>query len=169
MQEQEAVAATVQACLLTWSETVSKAAAAGYTFCLVGYFEIADSEHYLLFPLLGPLMAEMESKGYQALFFKPNQPSVYDKTGSNVVGYAQNPWHALDAGPPGAQSLRDIQIHSNHYVRTRDVTVDDPPPAADDVRGIALPATELPTFRTRLAGQRLIAAVGVCWHRPRLR
>ena len=169
MQEQQAVAATVQACLSTWSETVSKAAAAGYTFCLVGYFEIADSEHYLLFPLLEPLLADIEAKGYQALFFKPNQPSVYDRTGSNVVGYAQNPWHALDAGPPTGHPLCDIQVHSNHYVRTRDVTVDDPPPPEEDARGIALAAAELPSFRTRLEGQRLIAAVGACWHRPRLR
>lgn len=169
MQEQEAVAATVQACLSTWSETASKAAAAGYTFCLIGYFAIAESEHHLLFPLLDPLLTEIERKGYQALLFKPNQPSVYDKTGSNVVGYAQTPWHPLDAAPPDGTPLPEVRIHSNHYVRTRDVTTDDPPPPEAEARGIALAASQVPTFRTRQSGYHLIAAVGVCWHRPRLR
>lgn len=169
MQEQAAVLATMQACLSTWSETVSKATTAGYTFCVIGYFVVAESEHHQLFPLLAPLLAEIESKGYQALFFKPNQPAVYDQTGSTVVGYAQNPWHALYTEQKDSPPLRDIQVHSNHYVRTRDVTSDAPPPSAADARGMALPASQLPTFRTRQDGYHLVAAVGVCWHRPRLR
>lgn len=169
MQEQAAVAATVRACLSTWSETVSRAAAAGYTFCLIGYFEIPETEHHLLFPLLEPLLAEIERKGYQALLFKPNQPSVYDQTGSTVVGYAQTPWHPLDAGHASGMPLHDVQIHSNHYVRTRDVTVDDPPPPEAEARGIAFAAEQVPTFRTTLDGYHLVAAVGASWHRPRLR
>ena len=119
MQQPQGVAATVRACLTTWPATVRKAAEAGYSFCLVGYFEIADSEHYLLVPALAPLLEELERQGYQALLFKPHSPAVYDFTGAKILGYAQDAWHAAAAG--AAQRPRVIEVHSNHYTHTRKV------------------------------------------------
>lgn len=169
MKEKVAVAATVQQCLTTWGSTVKRAAEAGYTFCLVGYFEISESEHHQLWGLVAPLLDRIEGQGYQALIFKPNLPSVYDKTGSTVLGQLQSQWHV--PGGQGEQSTvpRELCLWSNHYIHTRDVTSDEPPPAADQARGIAYPPTELPTFTTRHPGFRLTAAVGACWHQPRLK
>lgn len=169
MKEKAAVAATVQQCLTTWGATVKRAAEAGYTFCLVGYFEISEAEHHHLWALLAPLLDRIEGQGYQALVFKPNLSSVYDKTGSTVLGQLQTQWHGTGTEGPPSPGPREVRLWSNHYVHTRDVTSDEPPTAQDEARGIAYPPAELPTFTTRHSGHRLLAAVGACWHKPRLR
>ena len=169
MREKGAVMATVQQCLATWGATVKRAAEAGYTFCLVGYFEIPDTEHYMLWPLLAPLLDRIEGQGYQALVFKPHMPSVYDKTASTVLGQLQEPWEPPRGDSGAAGAPREVHLWSTHYIHTRDVTTDDPPAKEDDARGVIYPASELPSFLTSHTGYKATAAVGACWHQPRLR
>lgn len=169
MQEQQGVEEIIAACLATWPQLVDKAAAAGYTFCLVGYFELAENEHHLLYPMLQPLLSDIESKGRQALWFKPHLTSVYDHGGS-IVGYVQGEWMPpTPARKSRKKPVHPIRILSNHYIHTRDVTSDAPPPAAADARGAAYSQSELPTLRTSQPGYRMFAAAAACWHEPRLR
>lgn len=168
MRDKGAVVATVQQCLASWGATVKRADEAGYTFCLVGYFEIPETEHHLLWPLLAPLLDRIEGQGYQALVFKPNLPSVYDKTGSTVLGQLQGPWQPPSADQGAAGAPLEVHLWTTHYIHTRDVTTDDPPPKEEDALGVAYSPGELPTFRTSHTGYKLLAAVGACWHKPRL-
>ena len=127
MRDKGAVVATVQQCLASWGATVKRADEAGYTFCLVGYFEIPETEHHLLWPLLAPLLDRIEGQGYQALVFKPNLPSVYDKTGSTVLGQLQGPWQPPSADQGAAGAPLEVHLWTTHYIHTREVN----PEAAD--------------------------------------
>ena len=167
MKDQEAIEAIVKECINTWPATVKKAAAAGYSFCLIGYFEIPDDEHSSFHPVLAPLLEDIECKGAQALEFRPHMDGVYDKTGRTVVAFAQGPWLVRAEWAADKAKAKKVQLLSNDYTRTRDVTVRVDP--KQKIRGIAYPKSKVPTFRTTQPSERIIGAVGVSWHEPRLK
>lgn len=162
MKEREAVDAVVRECISSWPAMVNKATAAGYTFCVIGYFEIPDNEHSGFQPVLLPLLQDIENKGAQALVFRPHMDGIYDQTGQAIIAYAQNPWSA-----PASPSPREVRLLSNYYIRNRDVTEDEDP--QEVVRGLAFPQSAVPTFRSTQPGEHITGAVGVCWHSPRLK
>ena len=167
MKEQKAIDAIVQECINTWPATAEKATAAGYTFCVIGYFEIPDNEHSRFHPVIAPLLEDIESRGAQALVFRPNMDGVYDRTDRNIIAYAQTPWSAPVHDGQGVAGAREVRLLSNDYIRNRDVTVDEDP--QEQVRGLAFPQHAVPTFRSTQPGEHITGAVGVCWRQPRLK